>query len=283
MSTLSNFILRISVPIFILIGAGFQAASAAEAATYSVAVLPGAPPATMSKRWTPVLERLARDTGIGFKLKLFDQMAEFEREIWSGTPDFIFASPVQTVVAHQGAGYMPLVRNGRLVDIKLYVRQDSPIRHVDDLAGKNISFVGNKNICSVYMQHELQAYGTNLSFGREYSGSTKNVILNVLMGKTDAGAVFANEMERETAEIQAKLRVVAATPKFAAHPISAHPRVPARVREAVKKGMLKIAATADGEEILRSMSLDDLVAADYDKDYGALEKIDIKGMTNWGQ
>jgi hypothetical protein len=30
------------------------------------------------------------------------------------------------------------------------------------------------------------------------------------------------------------------------------------------------------------MRLDDLVEADYDKDYRALEKIDIKGMTNWG-
>jgi phosphonate transport system substrate-binding protein len=283
MSTISNFILRISVGISILIGAGIQAAGAAEAAIYSVAVLPGAPPAVVSKRWTPVLERLARDTGIGFKLRLFDQMPEFEREIWSGGPDFIFASPVQTVVAHQGAGYMPLVRNSALVDIKLYVRQDSPVRKVDDLTGKNISFVGNKNICSVYMQHELQAYGTNLSFGREYSGSTKNVILNVIMGKTDAGAVFANELARETAEIQAQLRVVATTPKFAPHPLSAHPRVPAQVREAVKKAMLKMATTTDGDEILKPMALDDLVVADYQKDYGELEKIDIKGMTNWGQ
>jgi phosphonate transport system substrate-binding protein len=76
---------------------------------------------------------------------------------------------------------------------------------------------------------------------------------------------------------------VASTPKFAPHPISAHPRVSAQVREAVKKAMLKLAATTDGEALLRPMRLDDLVEADYDKDYRALEKIDIKGMTNWGQ
>ena len=210
-------------------------------------------------------------------------MAEFEREIWSGAPDFIFASPIQTVVAHQGARYIPLVRDSRLVDIKLYVRQDSPIRSVDDLSGKNISFVGNKNVCSVYMQHELQGYGTNLSFGREYAGSTKNVILNVLMGKTAAGAVFANELAREPAEAQAQLRVVATTPKFAPHPISAHPRVPAQVRATVTKALLRMATTVDGGEMLRPMSLDDLIAADYDRDYRALEKIDVKGMTNWGQ
>ena len=77
-----------------------------------------------------------------------------------------------------------------------------------------------------------------MPFGREYTGSTKNVILNVLMGKTDAGAVFTSELERETAETQGQLREVATTPKFAPHPLSAHPRVPAPVREAVKKALL---------------------------------------------
>jgi phosphonate transport system substrate-binding protein len=266
-----------------LFGAGGYPTMAADATPYTFAVIPGAPPAVMSKRWTPVVERLSKDTGIAFRLKFFDQMAEFEREIWSGTPDFIYASPIQTVVARQGARYIPLVRDSKLADIKLYVRQDSPIRSIDDLDKKEISFVGNKNICSVYMQHELKSYGRTLTFAQNYAGSTKNVILNVLMGKTAAGAVFGNELEREPAETQAQLREVATTPKFAPHPISAHPRVPAPVREAVKKAMLKLAATTEGEALLRPMRLDDLVEADYDKDYRALEYIDIKGLTNWGQ
>lgn len=238
MTGLAKYILRIWAALFMLVGTSFQVARAGEATLYTFAVLPGAPPATMSKLWAPVIERLSRETGIGLRLKFFEQMAEFEREIWSGTPDFIYASPIQTVVARQGADYRPLVRDGRLADIRLYVRQDSPVRGIDDLAGKKISFVGNKNICSVYMQHELKGDGKNMPFGREYTGSTKNVILNVLMGKTDAGAVFTSELERETAETQGQLREVATTPKFAPHPLSAHPRVPAPIREAVKKALL---------------------------------------------
>ncbi len=283
MSRLTQYVLRIWVALFMLVGASFQTATAAEAIIYTFAVIPGAPPAVMSKMWTPVIERLSKDTGIAFRLKFFDQMAEFERDIWSGTPDFIYASPIQTVVARRGARFIPLVRDSKLADIKLYVRQDSPIRSIDDLDNKQISFVGNKNICSVYMQHELKSYGRNLTFAQNYAGSTKNVILNVLMGKVDAGAVFASELEREPAESRAQLREVASTPKFAPHPISAHPRVPAQVSAAVKKSMLKLAATTEGEALLRPMRLDDLVEADYDRDYRALEKIDIKGMTNWGQ
>lgn len=274
-------VLRFGIAAFLLVGASFQAA--AEGAIYTFALLPGAPPAAISKRWTPVIEQLTQETGIEFRLKFFERMADFEREIWSGAPDFIYASPIQTVVARQGAGYIPLVRSGTLADIKLYVRQDSPFRSVGDLSGKTISFVGNKNICSAYMQHELTHYGTGLSFEREYAGSTRNVILNVLMGKTAAGAVFNTEMDREPEETRLQLREVAATPKFASHPISSHPRVPASVRAAVQKAMLKIAADTDGAALLKPLRLDNLIEANYDKDYRALEKIDIKGLTNWGQ
>lgn len=264
-----------------LLAAGMQAATAQK--TYTFAVVPGAPPVTMSKVWTPVIEQLKKDTGIELRLKLFDRMAEFERHIWTGESDFIFASPIQTVMAHQSQKYIPLVRDGKLVDISLFVRQDSPIQSIDDLMGKKISFVGNKNVCSVYIQHELMNYGKKLDFDKEYAGSSRNVILNVLFGKVDAGAVFSPEFARESEENRQQLRAVVTTTKFAPHPISAHPRVPQAVREAVRKALLKLATTPAGEEMLKPLRLDDLVQADYDKDYRDLEKIDVKGMTNWGE
>ena len=267
----------------ILAAGGISQTAVAADKVYSVAVIPGAPPVTMSKRWQPILDQLARDTGIQFRLQLFDRMAEFEREIWKGSADFIYASPVQTVVAREAAGYIPLVRDGRLVEIGLFVRQDSPIRTIDDLRGRKIAFVGNKNICSVYMQHELMGYGRKLDFEREYAGSTKNVLINVILGKVDAGAVFSPEMEREPADTQAQLREIVTTPKIAPHPLSAHPRVPAEARDAVKKSLLKLAATPAGAELLKPMRLDELVEADYDRDYRRLEVIDIKGLTNWGE
>jgi phosphonate transport system substrate-binding protein len=258
-------------------------AGAVEEVAYVLALIPGAPPVTLSKRWTPVIEHVSKETGIRLRLQLFDRMAEFEREIWKGPPDFIFASPIQTVVAREFAGFIPLVRDRRPVEIGLFVRQDSPIRGIDDLRGKKIAFVGNKNICSVFMQHELTSYGRKLDFDREYAGSTKNVLVNVILGKVDAGAVFGPELEREPADTRAQLREIVKTPQIAPHPLSAHPRVPAEVREAVKRSLLRLAATPAGAELLKPMRLDELVEADYDRDYRRLEEIDIKKMTNWGE
>ena len=258
-------------------------ASAAEGASYTLAVIPSAPPVSMHTRWMPFVDRLAKETGLEFRLKHYEKMAEFERDIWRGIPDLIFSSPIQLTVAHRSNGYVPLVRARKPVAVGLFVRRDSAIRNIDDLAGKRISFVGNKNLCSVAMQHLLARQGAKLSFDKEYAGSTRNVIINVLLGKSDAGSVFLPEMDRESNEIRAQLREIVETPEIAAHPLSAHPRVSKAAREAVTKAVLAIAAAADGAKLLKTLNLEAPVAADYARDYRALEEIDIKALTNWGR
>lgn len=256
---------------------------AAEPASYTLAILPSAPPVTMNALWTPFVERLSKMTGLTFRLKHYERTAEFERDIWSGTPDFMFSSPIQVVVAHISSGYVPLVHANKPVAVGLFVRSDSDIRSVADLAGRKISFVGNKNVCSVTLQHLLSNGKEKVDFNKEYAGSTRNVIINVLLGKSDAGAVFLPEMERQSDDTRAQLREVVETRQMGAHPISASPRVPRHVRDAVAKAVLAMAATSDGAALLKAVKLEDPVLADYQKDYAALEEIDIKGLTNWGQ
>jgi len=50
------------------------------------------------------------------------------------------------VVAHGEQGYAPLVRGGDQVRAVLFVRKDSPLQTVDDLSGRRIAFVGEKNL-----------------------------------------------------------------------------------------------------------------------------------------
>jgi phosphonate transport system substrate-binding protein len=214
---------------------------------------------------------------------MYEKMAEFERDIWSGAPDFIFASPIQTVVARKENGYVPLVRGGKQIAVGLFVRKDSPFKNINDLTGKSISFVGNKNLCSVFIRHLLGKQKEKLSFTKEYAGSTRNVIINVLLGKSAAGAVFIPELASESEDTQKQLRALAVSPEIAPHPLSAHPRVPRNVQAAVTKVTLAIAADNNSTELFKTIRMADPVAANYDRDYRALEEIDIKSLTNWGQ
>lgn len=124
-----------------------SAADAAQKSGYELAVVPSFPPVTTYQQWTPLAERLTKETGLGFRLKLYETMGDFERDIVSPqAPDFIFANALQAVVAHQEQGYLPLVRGSGHVWVELFVPKDSPCQSVDDLAGKRIAFVGNKNL-----------------------------------------------------------------------------------------------------------------------------------------
>lgn len=282
MKNLKAFLLGCLLPATLLL-ATYSPVSAEAERAYTIAVIPSAPPVVLHKQWVPFVERLSRETGLEFRLKMFERMAEFEREIWSGTPDFIFSSPIQTVVAHKTNGYVPLVRGGKDISVGLFVRRESPFKNIDDLTGKSISFVGNKNLCSVFIQHMMGEHKNKLSFNREYAGSTRNVIINVLLGKSAAGAVFIPELAKESEDTRKQLREILVTPAIAPHPLSAHPRVPRVAQEAVKKASLAIAAASDGDELFRSIRMNAPVAANYDRDYRNLEKIDIEGLTNWGK
>ncbi len=250
---------------------------------FVIAVMPSAPPVAIHTQWTPFVERLSRETGLEFRLKVYDTMAEFERDIWGGAPDFIFSSPLQAMVAHRSSGYVPLVRGGKKITVALLVRRDSPIREIDDLSGKTISFVGNKNLCSVFIRHLMGQHKDKMTFTKEYAGSGRNVVLNVILGKSDAGAVFMPELERESADTRRQLRIIMETTEIAPHPLSAHPRVPRTAQEAVKKASLAMAAARDGAGLLKSVRMEDPVAADYERDYRTLEEIDVQGLSNWGQ
>lgn len=250
---------------------------------YILAVLPSAPPVTTYSRWLPFVERLNRETGYAFQLKVYEKMSAFEQDIWTGTPDFIFASPIQTVVAHDRHGYQPLLRAADPVSISLIVRTDSPIKTVSDLSGKRIAFVGNKNLCSVFVRSMLAKQQENFTYFTEYSGSIKNVIKSVLLGKSDAGAVFNPELAGESEETRSQLRSVIQTKKIAPHPLCAHPKVPQAVRLKVKQAVLSWAATREGAELLKTVKMASPVAADYQRDYQHLEDVDVIGLTNWGR
>ena len=122
-------------------------ASAQEEKIYTMGVIPTFPPVATHTQWTPFVKLLSQESGIHFRLKVYEKMSEFERDIVSaGAPDFIFANALQFVVAHKAQGYVPLVRGGASTSVVLFVGKDSPAKTVDDLSGKKIAFVGGKNL-----------------------------------------------------------------------------------------------------------------------------------------
>ncbi len=74
--------------------------------------------------------------------------------------------------------------------------------------------------------------------------------------------------------ITANNRVEAKT--IAPHPLSAHPRVPATVREAVAAAFLRMRTDPTANALLKRVQMPDPIPADYARDYQPLEKYQLE-------
>jgi phosphonate transport system substrate-binding protein len=132
-------------------------------------------------------------------------------------------------------------------------------------------------------RHVLSEYSKQLTYEKEYIGSTQNVIKYVLLKKADAGVTLNSELDKEPLDIQDQIRRFLETQEIPSHPLSAHPRVPASARAAVKRAVLDLGATPAAAELLGNVWLVSPVAADYEKDYRPLEAVDVKAFSDWGK
>lgn len=254
-------------------------AQGVEQKPYVFAVLPQRPPVVMHTNWRPFLDQLEQATGFKFKLKLYETMNQFEAELKQGVPDLAFSTPYQLMLVHGSQKYRPLVRGSHVLAGMLITRVDSPIKELPDLNNKQIAYVGSRNVCSLSLRQTLSQQNIMLNMKEVFVGSSSNVYKMVLLGKADAGTVLNVDFDAQPEDVKAKLRVLLIAPKIAPHPISAHPRVPKQVQQAVADAVLQMAAKPETSALLKPVQLGKPIVADYARDYKALEKMDYEAMT----
>ena len=259
-----------------LLGASFLT----QAANYTLAVVPQASPAETYRRWAPFAEQLQRATGQHLQLRVYRTFDEFETDLVNGRADFAYMNPYHFLMARKAQGYLPLVRDGsRLLSGQLLVRRDSPVQSIKDLDGKVIAFPDpNAFAASLYMRALLQDKA-KIRFTPSFFGTHGNVYRHVILGDVAAGAGVNVTFARERAEIRDELRVLYETPGTAPHPLCAHPRIPADLREAVTKAVLELGKNENGRTLLKRIDILQPVRATYARDYRPLEKLDLKKFT----
>jgi phosphonate transport system substrate-binding protein len=230
----------------------------------------------MFTKWSPFADRLSRDTGFDLRLKVYETMLAFEKDCAKGTPDFMYSSPPQTVLARAAQGYEPLLRNSAPVAAIVFVKKDSPIRTIEELGGREIAFVGSRNVCSILIRQQLRDRDLPVNVTNRFTGSTRNVYEHVLHGSSVAGGTLDTVFSKEMAD---KVRVIFSSPPIASHPLSAHPRVPAIVRAAVVRAIFAMRKSSDGKAVLETIGFSSPLSADYDRDYRFFESLDLVGLS----
>lgn len=248
-------LLRTAILLSVLLTPFF--ARAAE--SYSFAVVPQYEQRKLFQIWKPIVDELARRTGLDLRLTTPLTLEEYEANLDKGAFDFVYVNPFHIVMLAQRQPYFPLVHDKSPLRGIVVVRKDSPIKSPAELNGKTLAIPSYKALgASLLVRADLeQLFGAKVT--PVVVKTHSSVYLNVANGLTDAGGGVEKTLQQQEPEVRDLLRVVYTTRNMPSHPVAAHQRVPVAVREKVKRAFLEFAATNAGRAMLAEVPMTEVV------------------------
>lgn len=243
------------------------------AESYSFAVVPQFEQRKLFAIWKPVIDELNKRTGLELKLVATLTVPEFERELSRGNFDFVYANPYHILREVPRQGYLPLVRDQYPLRGILVVRKDSPLKSPAELDGKTLAIPSfNALGASLLLRADLeQLYKARVAPINAKTHSS--VYLHVANGLAVAGGGVEKTLQEQDPAVRDQLRILYTTRDMPSHPIAAHPRVPAAVRDRLQRALLDMARSEAGRQWLREIPMGNMIPTTIS---------DYQPMSKWG-
>lgn len=262
-----------------IIGALWLPLSASATETvYRIAIVPQFTTIEISKTWQPVLDKITELSGIKLELLAYPKIPAFEQGFKAGEADFVYMNPYHVVMAKSAQGYVPLVRDKKLLNGILVVKKDSGITNLAQLNGQKIAFPApNAFGASLWMRAQLtQTHG--ITFEESYVGSHQTVYRQVLTGDVQAGGGVQATFDKESTSLTEGLTILYRTPDVPSHPIGYHPRVAQDVAEKFRSALMTMAQDEAGQTLLKAIQITQPIATDYEQEFLPLKSLNLEAF-----
>lgn len=243
---------------------------------YSLGVVPQYDARQLHSVWQPLADALGRRLGIELSFTGSPSIGAFEQAFMDGAYDFAYMNPYHALVAYRTQGYVPLARDtARALTGILVVRRDSDIHSLADLDGHRIAFPSPNALGAALIPRAEFARIHHLNIQPWYVGNHDSVYLNVVLGQVAAGGGVRRTLDEQPAQIRSALRIIYETQPVPAHPIVAHPRVPAELRRRMQAALLELGRSAEGRALLAGVPIQSIGPASI-ADYLPLEALGLE-------
>lgn len=250
---------------------GMQPAHAAP--EYSFAVVPQFEQRKLFAVWRPIVDELARRSGLSLKLVAAISVAEFEAQLSRGSYDFVYTNPYHVLRERSRQGYIPLVRDAEALRGIVVVAKDSPLHKPADLAGQRLAIPSPNALgASLLVRADLERL-FKAKVEPVNVNTHSSVYMHVAQGLLPAGGGVEKTLSEQEPAVRELLRVLYVTRDMPSHPVAAHPRLPAKARAALQAALLELAATPEGQAMLAKVPMRQPVSTSM-KDY--------EPMRSWG-
>ncbi len=266
-----------------------QAPAGDQAPGFRLAPHPLYNPQQLSATIQPLVDYLNRQMpGLHIELEASRDYQAFEGKFRVREPEILMPNPWQTLEAMK-VGYHVIAMWGDAEDFKgiFIVRKDGGIQNPEDLKGKSVSYPSPTALAAAIMpQYFLYTQGldVNKDIQNLYVGSQQSSIMNVYLGRTAAGATWPPPwrlFQKEHPTEAAQLQVAWETPSLVNNSVMMRDDVPEAVSQRLRKLLLDLPSTPEGQAILAGMETARFHAAhdaDYDqvRDYVARFERDVR-------
>ena len=197
-------------------------------------------PAVMHKRLTPLTQYLSKTLNRSVMLKLSPNMGAAIKESAQGTVDIAYLTPVAYLKAHEQGGAKLIaktVTKGKAsFQLMIVVKEDSPIKSVQQLVGKSFAF-GDKK--ALLQRATVVGSGIKLQQFSEYKfiGHYDNIARAVMSGDFEAGILkdtMAFNWEGKG------LRILYSSPHLPPYNIAASKNVDKKTLASLRKAFLSL-------------------------------------------
>lgn len=237
-------------------------------------VHPYLPPKDLIKRFEPLASYLGKAIGRPVEVRIGRNYDDHIEAIGKERIDIAFMGPVSYIKLVEHHGKKPILARLETNGLPTFrgaivTRRESPLKNLAELKGKRFAFGDPDSTMShLVPEHMLLMAGVRRKDLAEYRflGGHHNVVLAVLAGDFDAGAVKDEVFQEYAAK---GLRALADSPAFSDHVFVTRATLPADTVQTLRAALLRLKALPEGAAIMQSIKKDMtalIPAADNDYD-----------------
>jgi phosphonate transport system substrate-binding protein len=240
------FLLRLSV-----LCLGLFAHAAASAQTLRFGVLNQRSPQLIAQYWNPILEHVARKSGIGLELHIGKTAPDTTAMAVRGELDLYYTNHLFTV-ERDALGWSVFGRGaGDGVRSAIVVDDASPLRSLADLRGLRVVFASPDAFLGYWVPMDALLKG-GLSVQAQFAGNQEGAMAQLRSGAAHAAGVNAKVLAEYAKREQLHTRALWTSEPYLDLALMAHPRVGAERVARLRAAFVGMAQDPEGAAILET-------------------------------
>lgn len=215
--------------------------------------------------FTPLVNHVARQSGLEMRLDVPPDMPSFWKRLISGEYDIAHMNQYHYVRAHYEKGYLVILKNEEFgkdtIASALWVRDESPVKKITDLNGKRVVLGGGRQamVASIMATDMLNKAGlTDKDYFPRATLHPLEALKSLYYGQADAAGVgdVADRLPAVKALFgKDRLRMISRSEPVTHLPWVVSPAMNESTARAVKSAFLSLNDTGKGRRLLKAVNM----------------------------